>query len=87
MTDNKLSIPNRIISPDLATNEEAFWDILQGGNRTKRGQLIKPADILPPDLVNFTKLDLITPRIRSPLSLLPVILVCKSSLAIVIYRI
>jgi hypothetical protein len=79
MTDNKLSIPNRTISPILAINEEAFWDVLQGGNHTQRGQLIKPADILSPDLVTFTKLDQITPKLRSPLSSLPVILVCEFS--------
>ena len=75
--DNKLSIPNRNISPNLAQNEEAFWDILQGGNRTQRGQLIKSADVLPPDLANFTKLDQFTPKLRSPLSSLPVVIVCE----------
>jgi len=77
MVDNNLSIPNRTISQSLAANEEAFWDILQGGNRTRQGQLIKPADILPSDLANFTKLDQITPKLRSPLGALPVIIVCK----------
>ena len=77
MTENRLTIPDYVLSPNLAPNQEAFWSILQGGNRTKRGQLIKPADILPPDLANFTKLDQVTPKLRSPLSALPVILVCK----------
>lgn len=79
IADNQLSIPNYSISPTLGADEESFWDILQGGNRTQRGQLIKSADILPPDLVNFTKLDQITQKLRSPLSSLSVILVCKSA--------
>ena len=79
VTDNKLSILNRDVSPNLAPNEEAFWDILQGGNRTCKGQLIKPADILPPDLMNFAKLDQVTPKLRSPLSPLPIIIVCRLS--------
>ena len=78
MSENKLSIPSLTISPNLAANEEAFWDILQGGYRTHQGQLIKSADILPQDLLNFTKLDQITPKLRSPLTPLSVIIICGS---------
>ena len=78
MNDNHLSLPGLDTLPTtLGQTEEAFWDILKGGNRVNSGQLIKPAGIIPPDLINTTKINSITPKLRSPLTTHPTILVCK----------
>ena len=78
MKDNHLSLPGFDTLPTtLAQTEEAFWDILKGGNKVHSGQLIKPAGIITPDLTNTAKINGITNKLRSPLTTHPTILVCK----------
>lgn len=78
MNDNHLSLPRLDTIPmTLGQTEEAFWDILKGRNKVNSGQLIKPARLILPDLINTMKINSITPKLRSPLTMHPTILVCK----------
>jgi hypothetical protein len=79
--DNHLVVPGyRELPETLSTHDEAFWEILKGGSMVPQGRLLKSAGLMPYDIANsLDPLIRNAKNFKSPISDLPVILICMSS--------
>jgi hypothetical protein len=78
LLDNHLVVPGfRELPETLSPLDEAFWEILKAGSMVVQGRLLKSAGLMPYDMAN--SLDALirnAKHLRSPISDLPVILIC-----------